>query len=557
MIPKSIIQIRESPPEKYILDMIHQYCPEYSYILLQPADVLAFIREHPILDFPMTLSKYDHPEILKFYYLYFYGGVYLHPDAMFNVSIDKMLKSHTNVFIQSCLTLKHFFTGFVAVPPKSPILYELLVKTLSVENLNSFNFGVELYHLYLKYQHTLSGIHVYHEQMKKISANSLIAVVEEEQRLFVHYFQTKRIPYINTSKEENITIQKEPMMKQLKHVTIGVTINPKDLRSVYIVDVLSNLFLHIHLITSYPTDGCILYNSEEYKKLTFDILIVSGFILPFTELKKIKTSGCKLILYKTENEYIPETENVLFSVKDKEVYPYFADFKEKVFDQVWTPCPEKMHDYWKLRFRCPVIQVPFVWTPPPIGERYTAKRQSKRVACFETNQSVSNYALSSVFVCENGYRRLEDKNKLEKMYVTCTEHERFSVLQFSRMTYNLNLYMDKKLSVEHKFNPLEFMSKHADIVIAHQWGNQIQPVYLELAWMGWPVIHNSDLFKEIGYYYPQFNYTRGGDVLNYVISTHDKVIEEYTKYNRSQINRFLTSNIDNIQRFKLLIESLL
>jgi hypothetical protein len=86
------------------------------------------------------------------------------------------------------------------------------------------------------------------------------------------------------------------------------------------------------------------------------------------------------------------------------------------------------------------------------------------------------------------------------------------------------------------------MKTHADIAVSHQWENPLNYLYLDLAWMGWPIVHNAYLCKDIGYYYEDFNYEEGGKVLNEVISNHDENFEEYLKKNRELIDRYLPSN---------------
>ena len=42
--------------------------------------------------------------------------------------------------------------------------------------------------------------------------------------------------------------------------------------------------------------------------------------------------------------------------------------------------------------------------------------------------------------------------------------------------------------------------------------------------MGWPIVHNAHLCKDVGYFYDGFNYEEGGNVLSDVIENHDKIV---------------------------------
>ena len=87
------------------------------------------------------------------------------------------------------------------------------------------------------------------------------------------------------------------------------------------------------------------------------------------------------------------------------------------------------------------------------------------------------------------------------------------------------------------------MAEHGiDIVVSHQWENPLNYLYFDLAWMGWPIVHNAHLCKDVGYYYSEFNYEEGGNVLSEVIENHDLRSEEYISSNRRIIDRYLPSN---------------
>ena len=86
------------------------------------------------------------------------------------------------------------------------------------------------------------------------------------------------------------------------------------------------------------------------------------------------------------------------------------------------------------------------------------------------------------------------------------------------------------------------MNKYADIAVSHQWENPLNYLYFDLAWMGWPIIHNAHLCKDVGYYYEGFNYEEGGRVLSDAILNHDQNHNEYLVKNREAIDRYLPTN---------------
>jgi hypothetical protein len=120
----------------------------------------------------------------------------------------------------------------------------------------------------------------------------------------------------------------------------------------------------------------------------------------------------------------------------------------------------------------------------------------------------------------------------------------------------LDIVKDNKCSIESRYTTLPFMSDHADIIISHQWGNPLNYLYFDLAWMGWPIIHNAYLCKDVGYFYPDFKLNDGGNILETVINTHDSNIDKYLIDNRKAIDRFLSTNKELQEKYTNLVFNL-
>ena len=182
---------------------------------------------------------------------------------------------------------------------------------------------------------------------------------------------------------------------------------------------------------------------------------------------------------------------------------------------------------------------------------YVADGKPEKVVDLTDDTDFDNIG-KTIYIID-GKLKLTDECDFEKI----KEKSKFNQKQFSRMTYALDLYRDKKLSVESRYPTLLFMISHADIAISHQWENPLNYLYLELAWMGWPVVHNAHLCKDIGYYYEGFNYEQGGKVLQDVIETHDNNYEYYLKKNRKILDKYLPSNSLLQEKYQELIDKLL
>jgi hypothetical protein len=309
-------------------------------------------------------------------------------------------------------------------------------------------------------------------------------------------------------------------------------------------------------------------NFQPYDKIVqFDILFQVTFQIPKYKLLELKKAGKKIILYCCGNEYTVITERTLFGGVQRFEIQY-SDVQ--LFDEVWT-IPQHTNTnfhYWKLLFRCPVREVPFIWSPKIIESteeefkqkenadyHFKIRNDNKKIAIFEPNISVVKWFLPALLVSEASYR--VEKN-IDHLYITNLANKRdpFNIKLANDLVKSLDLFRDKRVSMEGRYNTLQFMSKYSDIAVSHQWENALNYLYLDLAWWGWPVVHNAHLCKDIGYYYEGFNYEEGGKVLNWVINNHDKVAEEYKERNRNLIERYSPSNSVLIETYRNLVDSL-
>ena len=197
-----------------------------------------------------------------------------------------------------------------------------------------------------------------------------------------------------------------------------------------------------------------------------------------------------------------------------------------------------------------VREIPFIWSPELIDKeenKYKKRSESKSIAIFEPNISIMKWAFPSVLVCENAYREPEITNKINKVYITNIitgpeSKKQFNLDNFNKLVRCLDLRNDGKLTIEARHNSLLIMSKYADIAVSHTWENYLNYLYFDMAWMGWPIVHNGKLCKEIGYYYDDFDYEMGGKALKDVILNHDENADEYLLKNRLYIQKYLPTN---------------
>jgi hypothetical protein len=365
---------------------------------------------------------------------------------------------------------------------------------------------------------------------------------------------------------------------------IGITFDPPNAtneifangikqNSIFLCETLQNCNFDVSLILSpgkwHLNDVSKFSNKnlkvDQYENVdNYDLIFQVTFQIPKDKIIELRSKGKKIILYSCGNEYIVVTEKTLFGGVSRFEMQYS---REQLFDEIWT-IPQHTntnYHFWKILFRTQVREVPPIWSPQILefSEReflekegtdfLYKKRDTKSVAIFEPNINVLKWFLPPLLVCESAYR---NGTNISHVYLTnlANKKEPFNLDLANKIVKNLDLFNDKKLSIEGRYNTLQFMSKYADYVVSHQWENALNYLYLDLAWWGWPVIHNASLCKEIGYYYEGFNYEEGGEILKKVIENHN--FEQYLEENRKKLDRFLPSNKKLIEKYKELVNRL-
>lgn len=373
--------------------------------------------------------------------------------------------------------------------------------------------------------------------------------------------------------EKNIQNQNNDKKK------IGITMSHvKDKMDLFVNGIIQNAIFFYELLTNigkydvyFIVDGHDnnYLNEIKYKQIHYNNIIEEGFSIIFTfcfrlSLDKymlLKKNGTKSIFYNCGNIFILESESCLYNNGERQhIYHKF-----NIFDECWN-IPQHFntnHYYLKTLLRCNIIQVPFIWSPQFIDQeenKYKKRSREKSIAIFEPNISIIKWSFPPLLVCENAYREfdIENKDKIKNVYIMNVTHTiKFNKNNFCKLVDCLDLGIDNKITIESRHRSLYIMSNYADIAVSHTWENYLNYLYFDIAWMGWPIVHNGKLCKDVGYYYDEFNYEEGGHILKNVILHHDENADEYVVRNRSYLQQFLPTNTELQQKYDTLISQCL
>lgn len=151
-----------------------------------------------------------------------------------------------------------------------------------------------------------------------------------------------------------------------------------------------------------------------------------------------------------------------------------------------------------------------------------------------------------MLVCEEAYRK--DPKFLECFRLTNTFHikDRPAFVSFAR---SLDIVNHGLVAFEGRFPMYDYMARNGDCIIAHQWECELNYAYYEALFGNYPLIHNSEMLKEYGYYYPDFDAARGGEVLLKAFTEHDRNFKKYRAKCKELFSKLDIYNPFNIKKY--------
>jgi hypothetical protein len=615
-IPKVIFQTSYFKPPNCLKEKITSKAIDWEHKIFLDDEIIDFITNNPNDDFKDSLDIFNAIEennnkiqYFIYYYLYLYGGIFININSVLEKDIETIDNNCIFFAVKSATNADTIFNGFMGSVAKNPIIFQILkyIHNINKENLNT-NFHLvnkeisKIIDTYVTITNTILNEEIKENKIKILienienEENEEIAVTKyENEKILTHYFKNKSI--ITTLKNTKKIITKN------KQIKIGITCNlPESAiqlfnngigqNVIYFGELLSNIGYDVNFIV--VDKNLKKINEEEYKKIFYndkfkiiknseilcsklDLVFTMGFSTDLHINKMLRHMNVKIIYYSCGNSYFIDCEKILYNQhKAKQDIKYLSNKNDLIYDKIW--CIPQMTNtnkyYLETLYRTECIEVPFIWSPKAISitaSCYNIKDENEllynknesthnKIGIFEPNISMMKWCFPALLVCENAYRK-DPYKKINKVFLnnitdkTNTLNE-FNLKGLNEIVKSLDLFEDKKISIEKRYNTLYFMKNFAEIAVSHQMENNLNYLYLDLAWMGWPIVHNASLCKDIGYYYTGFDYEMGGKILNEVMMIHEKEKDKYLIKNRQIIDRYLPSNKELQKKYKKLIDKI-
>jgi hypothetical protein len=346
---------------------------------------------------------------------------------------------------------------------------------------------------------------------------------------------------------------------------IGVTLHLRDgFQSIWKNGALQNVVFLAQLLRNSPLVGevMIVHDQEEgqraheamqldslglllvdrhYAQQNTDVIIEFGAQFSEEWHEAYRARGGRTVWMRIGNDFVIDAERAIFEL------PNASLRTRKVFDAVWT-IPEYEHsclDYFVLTTRAPVKILPHLWTPQffEAGIRtlpenvhygYQGPRERWRLCCFEPNVCMVKTCLVPLLIGEEFYRNHPASVEILNICNTTQLRKNDYFVQLASM---LDVVRHSISSFDDRFPVYDYLARRGDAVISHHWENGQNYLYYEVLYGGYPLIHNSEFIRDLGYFYPGFDVHAGAVAIQHAREVHDQRGADY----RRDANRFLAT----------------
>lgn len=253
-----------------------------------------------------------------------------------------------------------------------------------------------------------------------------------------------------------------------------------------------------------------------------DIIIEVGARAELEPMQRFRDRGGKLISYMAGNAMIMNFEALSNQV------PH-GDYISTRFDACWvTPQHWHTNESYARITRSDITEIaPHIWTPmcltqsafrAKVSPYWRAPEKPWSIGVFDPNMNFIKTFHFPLLVVENAFRKKPEL--IERIMMFSALHLKGNA-HFEEFCTSMDLAKAGKIYAEGRFPVAEMLGVNVQAVVAHQWENNLNYLYWDVLYLGWPLIHNSTAFSEAGYYYPEFDPQTGGDVMVDALDSHD------------------------------------
>jgi hypothetical protein len=294
-----------------------------------------------------------------------------------------------------------------------------------------------------------------------------------------------------------------------------------------------------------------------------DVIVCVCASLPTEYAKLAKNKGIKIVHHIMGNEFYAFTESVLFKNEQNTIIE-----RDMPYDAVWISphLYENNKDLFEVLYDCEAHVGAYVWSPEFLTAHVDSQKEKsgkdkyipaankqKRVGVFEPNLSFVKTSIIPILAGEKMFRQYPEYLDSLNLFGAASIKDKKVLINFVK---NLEIQKNKKIFFEDRYPIVWALFNHTDIILSHQQHCNLNYLYLDAAWLGYPVVHNSEAIKDIGFYYSGYDAGMAAERLYDVAKTFDSNYGQYLEKSRKAMSRFFPTDSKNVKSYKKLLEKL-
>ena len=207
-----------------------------------------------------------------------------------------------------------------------------------------------------------------------------------------------------------------------------------------------------------------------------------------------------------------------------------------------------------------VKSVPYLWSNYFIEEELKRKNlrfdpdKKAQVVVLEPNQNHSKTCLIPLLICET-FNRTFPKACVSFSFFNSESLKINSAAQ--KLISQFSLSEQEKIFLNKKWKTIDVLSRIGQYVLSHQTENELNYLYFESLYLDLPLIHNSSLIKEYGYYYSRYDINTASNQIYNCILNHTENLPYYKQQNKLLLSSVDPLNLKNIETYSSIVNNLI
>lgn len=310
------------------------------------------------------------------------------------------------------------------------------------------------------------------------------------------------------------------------------------------------------------------YNDDMMKRC--DVVIQPSLSLPEDLKNKRREDDVKFVTLHYGNTYETYLEDIIYLPDEKKRGFGFA--KEDTEGYWMSPHFMYFKGLYDAIYDCDVKEAPYVWDPCLFDEKTKQLQEDDKgalsphfddnndlgkITIFEPNISHLKNCIIPMSIVSALWR---EKPELIKTLNVMNAKHLGKKRAFAELIVQLGFEQrlkDKTFEVnDRRTTPFMLGKKYTGTAVFHQHNCELNYLYLEMMYTNMPFVHNSEPFKEAGYYYEGHDAMAGKEQLKKAITTHRLDLKQYEERSKEILWKHSIENPKNLAGYVALIEEL-